>query len=348
MRIALFGFGSLGRALLAAAAAMPDVTVATIVDHAPGLAGTAVEGPAGSLTVAPRLPPAAAPTVLFHATTSDPERATAEIVAALEAGYAVVSAAEWLFHPWLRFPRAAEAIDRAARAAGRAALGCGINPGFCFEALPILAARTLARVDRFDILRISNVSGVGPSDFAHLGFGLDEATFRARVADGAIEGHMGFPESVAALAECTGVAIDAIEDRLAALPARRPVTLAHRTVAEGEAVAITQVATGFRAGAAVITMTLEMHLDPEFYGRTPREAVRIEGSRTLALDIAPAAPPVPGAAAMMLHAARALGALPPGLASPLDLPAGGSGPTRRLSAGPAARDGSGSRFALAG
>lgn len=350
MHAAIFGFGNLGRAILAALTARGSSSVGAIVDTAPVLAGvsTASVFPAGGDhgTILPSLPPADQPTVLFHASTSEPARATAEIVAALEAGYSVVSAAEWLFHPWLRHGAEAAAIDAAARRAGTVAMGCGINPGFCFETLPVLVSRTMAEVKRFEILRVSNVSGVGPADFAHLGFGLTEPDFRARVAEGSIEGHMGFPESIAALAECTGVAIDAIDDRLEPTLALRPVTLAHRTVALGEVAGITQVARGYRGGEAVIVMTLDMFLDPEFYGRSPREALRIDGSRSLALDISPAAPPVPGAAAMMVQAAEGLAQLRPGLASLLDLPLGFGGLSRSLRAGPAERDGSGSHFAV--
>ncbi len=350
MRALLFGFGSLGRALLAALQAAGDVEVVAIIDDAPGLAGQAVAdllpGNPCELVIRADLPPAEAPTVLFHVSTSAPDRATREIIQALDAGYSVLSAAEWMFHPWLRFGEAAARIDAAARAAGAVALGCGINPGFVFETLPILLARTVARVDRLEILRISNVSGVGPADFSHLGFGLTPDVFAARVADGSIEGHMGFPESVAALAECAGIAIDTITDRLEPTLATTPIALAHRTVAAGEVAGITQIATGVLAGSDRIVMTLEMFLDPEAHGRSPREAVALEGSRSFQLALSPASPPVPGAAAMMMHAARSVAAMQPGLVSLLDMPLSAGRPLRSLRAGPADRDGSGSRFAV--
>ncbi len=351
MRALLFGFGSLGRALLAALQGAGDIEIVAIIDDAPALAGQAVAallpGNASDLVIRADLPAADGPTVLFHASTSAPDRATREIIQAIEAGYSVISAAEWMFHPWLRFGEAAAHIDGAARAAGTVVLGCGINPGFVFETLPILLARTVAQVDRLEILRISNVCGVGPADFAHLGFGLTVERFAERVADGSIEGHMGFPESVAALAECAGIAIDTITDRLEPTLAAAPITLAHRTVAAGEVAGITQIATGALAGRDRIVMTLEMFLDPEAHGRSPREAIALEGSRSFQLALSPAAPPVPGAAAMMMHAARSLAATEPGLVSLLDLPLAGGRRLRSLRAGAAQRDRSGSRFTLA-
>ena len=89
MHAAIFGFGNLGRAILAALATRASSSVGAIVDTAPGLAGasTASVFPAGGDrgTILPSLPPADQPTVLFHASTSEPARATAEIIAALEA-----------------------------------------------------------------------------------------------------------------------------------------------------------------------------------------------------------------------------------------------------------------------
>ncbi|WP_336801145.1 hypothetical protein [Kaistia sp. MMO-174] len=350
MRVALFGFGNLGRALFAALQASPDFEIVTIIDDAPDLVGhpvaDVVPGTSCDLSIQATLPPAAGPTILFHASTSAPDRATAQILAGLKAGYSVLSAAEWLFHPWLRYGAEFEALDGAARASGTTVMGCGINPGFCFETLPILLSRTLVEVTKLDILRVSNVGGVGPADFAHLGFGLSPETFAGRVADGSIEGHMGFPESVAAVAECVGIPIDTITDSLEPTFATTPIVLSHRTVGIGEVAGITQTATGSLGGVTSIVMRLEMFLDPAAYGRKPQEAVSVEGSRDFSLSLSPAAPPVPGAAAMMLHAARGLAGMPHGFVSLLDMPISGGRLSRTLRAGPAKRSTRGSQFGV--
>lgn len=336
----IFGFGTLGRALLQAIEATGHFRLDTVVDTAPGLSGRRVgeilpSVAFGGLTVSRAIPaaPSAAPAALcFHASTSHPATATAEILELLDAGYHVVSAAEWLFHPWLRQAVQARALDARARAAGRSVLGCGINPGFCFEALPILLGRTMAEIASIEILRVSDVRGIGPADCAHVGLGLSQDAFGTGVAAGTVEGHMGFPESVAALAECAGLAIDAISDRLEPTLATEPIVLAHRIVERGEVAGITQTAVGNRAGRDVITMRLEMFLDPAAYGRAPQERVEIRGSRDVTLSIAPAAPAVAGAAAMMVHTAPALASTEPGLHAMLSLPLGGARPQRVLRA----------------
>ncbi len=73
---------------------------------------------------------------------------------------------------------------------------------------------------------------------------------------------MGFPESIAALAESLGVPIDRITDHLVPTLATRPLQLRHRLVSPGEVVGITQTAAGYIGDDAVINMKLEMFLDP--------------------------------------------------------------------------------------
>lgn len=351
MDAAIVGYGTLGRAIHRVLAQSSAARLSVVVDCAPALVGVpavADLGPPGPAIVA-ALPPATVPTVLFHATGSDPDAVTHEILAAVRSGYHVISAAEWLFHPWMRYAERADEIDRAARAAGVTVLGCGINPGFCFESLPVLIARTIGRIDSVEILRVSDVSGIGPSDFAHLGFGLTPDQFAAGVLDGHIVGHMGFPESVAALGECVGLSIDAISDRLAPIPAGAPIQLAHRLVAAGEVAGLVQTAIGYRDDATPIRMVLEMYLDPVSAGRTPCERVRLAGSRTVQVSVEPGSPAVAGAAAMMVEAAHAVAACAPaaGLISLFDLPAGGGRLTRHLKAVAEQRDGSGTRIDLA-
>jgi 4-hydroxy-tetrahydrodipicolinate reductase len=262
--------------------------------------------------------------VLLQATTSDPSTVPEEIAAALAAAADVVTAAEWMFHPWLRHGRAAARIDAAARQAGRRVIGCGANPGFSFETLPLVLARSVSGLRFLDITRIADVSRIGPGDFRHVGFGLTADRFAAHLASGAIEGHIGFPESMAAVAERCGWSLDRIEESWEPALADKAFTAAGGPVAAGTIAAITQTASGYAGGECRIRMTLEMLLDPAAAGREPQERVVAEGHRTVTLTSTPAASPVDGAAALMLSAARALSSLPPGLHSPLDLPLGGA------------------------
>ena len=179
----IWGAGNLGRALARTMAATRAFEVVAVVETDPSARGRRLSDLVPGLRFDAPIHPTIAdcaslgPATVFHATTSAPGPVMQQVLAAIDAGHSVISAAEWLFHPWLRFGGQAAALDAAARAANVRVLGCGINPGFCFETLPILLARTLHGITGLDIRRVSDASGVGPSDFAHLGFGLPEEAF---------------------------------------------------------------------------------------------------------------------------------------------------------------------------
>jgi 4-hydroxy-tetrahydrodipicolinate reductase len=351
MRAVIWGVGGLGQALLRAAPAY-DVAVVALVDQDSAKVGRPLAdmpSAAQSGNVLAELPPrkSTGADVVFQSTNSHRETVTRQILAAVEAGYSVVTAAEWMFHPWLRHRDESAAIDAAARKAGVRVVGCGINPGFVFDVLPVLLSHITHSISSIEITRVSNVSGEGPAGFRHLGFGLDRANFGKRVAAGETEGHIGFPESVAAIAERMHLPIDRITDHLEPTLAVRPLQLSHRLINPGEVVGITQTACGYVGGRAALTMRLEMFLDPEGYGRSPQESVVVTGDHSFTLTVKPAARPAEGAAAMMINAAAALPAVPPGLVSLLDLPRGGA-PAPRMHAGAPARDERGTELTMAG
>jgi 4-hydroxy-tetrahydrodipicolinate reductase len=353
MRAVIWGFGRLGRAIARTAAASGSCEIVGIVDSDPAIVGRPLAeflpgAPKGRVERELAGCASADASLLFHATTSAREATTRQALAALEAGYSVVSGAEWLFHPWLRHPVETETLDRAARAASRHVIGCGINPGFSFDTLPLILSRTAHSFSSIRIRRVADVSGEGPSGFHHLGFGLGLPAFAERVAAGTIEGHMGFPESIAALAERLALPLDRITDFLEPTPAERPLQLTHRLISPGEVVGITQTATGYAGERAVVTMRLEMFLDPTGYGRSPQESVEIDGSRSFAVSLKPAAPPADGAATMMIYAATALATVAPGLISLFDLPIGGAPPDRRLRERDTKRTGQGTSIGTAG
>jgi 4-hydroxy-tetrahydrodipicolinate reductase len=329
MRALIWGFGQLGRAIARAAIVTGRCEVVGIVDCDPALVGRPVSEflpGAGEQRILAALPEYAETEaeIVFHAIGSAREATTSQVLAAIDANYSVVSAAEWLFHPWLRHPAEAEALDRAARSKSERVVGCGINPGFSFDTLPLILSRTTHDFSSIRIKRVADVSGEGPAGFHHLGFGLTKRAFAERVIAGTIEGHMGFPESIAALAERLDLQIDRITDHLEPTIAARPLQLSHRLIGLGEVVGITQKATAYVRDRAIIRMDLEMFLDPAGYGRSPHESIEFEGSRSFTVTIKPAALPADGAAAMMLYAANALSTVGPGLVSLFDLPLGGS------------------------
>lgn len=118
-------------------------------------------------------------------------------------GYHVVGLCEELSFPWRSAPEVAERLDRAARAADRAVLGTGANPGFVMDLIPVLASTALLGVDRIEVERTADLAGFGPL-LAKFGFGLEPDEFRRRLGDDVV-GHIGFEQTLAQLCDTFGI-----------------------------------------------------------------------------------------------------------------------------------------------
>src|SRR5438105_3761779 len=108
---------------------------------------TLAEALAGA-TVPPRL--------ALHATRSTVAAVRDELIALVGAGCDVVSTCEELAAPWLRAPEAADAVDAAARAAGRRIVGAGVNPGFAMDLLPLALAQAATGIRSITIRRVQD------------------------------------------------------------------------------------------------------------------------------------------------------------------------------------------------
>ncbi|MCB1496963.1 MAG: hypothetical protein KDJ86_14335 [Bauldia sp.] len=352
-RVAVWGFGALGRAIVGACADGRDFVVTAVIDHDDTIVGgrisDVIAGFRGDLRVSSDPGAMSGADIIFHAATSEPSEVLLHLTAAVGSDCDVVTAAEWMFYPWLRYADLAERIDREARTGGRRVVGCGVNPGFAFDTIPLVLSQVVPGLRRLDVTRVADVSGIGRSDFAHVGLGLKPDVFAERLSSGAIHGHIGFPESMAAVAERRGWPIDTIEESWEPVVAGREIRSAGGVVARGAVAGVVQRAVASVDCHPCMSMTLEMLLDPDGAGRTAQETVIAEGTQTVTMTVSPSASPVSGAATMMLHAARGLDHASPGLVSLLDLPLGGAERlTRSLRAVGSARTDAGSlRLTLA-
>ena len=96
------------------------------------------------------------PDIAVVSTSSALEIVAGTIETCLAAGVAVVSTTEELSFPWRERPELAKRIDEAARAAGRAVLGTGVNPGFAMDALPLALSAVCERVDGVIVRRFQD------------------------------------------------------------------------------------------------------------------------------------------------------------------------------------------------
>jgi len=339
INLILFGVGALGALVTRCiAAGHPRLAIVAAVDHDPAKIGKrlgdlvpeAKEGAeivvAPDLTTALRQAPAAADLVL-HMTVSEPELIESELMAAMERRLDIVSASEAMFHPALRHAAFASRIDAAARAHGVTVTGCGINPGFVMDAVPLLLARATSGISAIRLSRLIDVTGTGPGDIQHVGYGLTEPEFRAGIRGGRIHGHIGLPESFACLAERLDLPLDRVEERWETTLAELPIdsgTPLLGMIQPGRIVGIAQEAVGYSGDRAILTARLTMFYQPWEFGLEEADIIEIDGAQNIRAAVRPANVSLFGAANVIVNAALDVADAPPGLLNHLDLPIAGA------------------------
>lgn len=335
--IILFGVGAMGGRLLRVLEAdYPGLRVVAAVDRDPAKAGRTVAEVTGhrrfgDLTIVADLETALAglpvrPDVLVHMTESKPPLIRDQLLAALNAGLNVVSAAESMFYPGLRYGAFAAELDGAARANGVSITGTGINPGFSYDVLPLVLARGTSAVESLTIHRCIDVTGTGPGDIEHVGYGLTPEEFNKRIADGRVVGHMGAPESLTRIADRLNLEIDEITEAWDLETAAFEVDSGDPMLGilpPGRVVGITQHARALSKGREVMRTSLAMYYQPERFGLVEEDRIEITGAMPVTMSIKPAMQSLFGAANILANAIVPLADAAPGLLSPLDLPTGG-------------------------
>jgi hypothetical protein len=336
--VVLFGLGALGScAVKVLSTGYPQIRVVGAVDHAPGMTGKRMGDlfpgmPQGAdIVVSPEIGAcldglAKKPDVVYHMTESILSKIEGQMTTILDRGINVISASEGMFHPTLRFPEVAKRLDAAAAAKGVSITGVGINPGYVFDSVPLMIARCTSGVTAVNIRRVIDVTGTGPGDIDHVGFMLSPDEFQRRIASGRIVGHMGLPDTIAAVSERLGLEIDRIEESWETATASFPVASGLKEVGmiePGRVIGITQTGKGLVGDKPVVSMNLVMYYDPSRHGLEETDEIEIVGSHHIRVSFRPSAVSIYGAANLVVNATHDVILASPGLLSVLDFGAAG-------------------------
>jgi 4-hydroxy-tetrahydrodipicolinate reductase len=94
-------------------------------------------------------------------------------------------------------------------------VGAGVNPGLVFDALVLTILGAHPDDVQVTVRRFVDISGFGDTVLQRIGVGMTFAQFEQGVADGAILGHAGFPQSMSIVGRARGRAVSSIEAQLA-------------------------------------------------------------------------------------------------------------------------------------
>jgi hypothetical protein len=336
--VVLLGLGALGSsAIKVLNTGYPLIRIVGAVDRAPTMAGKRLGcvfpgmGQGADVVITPEMGAcldglAEKPDVVYHMTESILSKIEGQMTEILARGINVISASEGMFHPSLRFPEVAGRLDAAAKARGVSVTGVGINPGYIFDSVPLMIARCTSGVSAVNIRRVIEVTGTGPGDIDHVGFMLPPDEFHRRIESGRIVGHMGLPDTIAAVSERLNLKIDRIEESWETATASFPVESGLKGVGmiePGRVIGITQTGKGMLGDRSVVSMSLLMFYDPPRHGLEEADEIEIIGSHHIHVSFRPAAVSIYGAANLVVNATHDVIAAPPGLVNVLDFSVAG-------------------------
>lgn len=310
------GLGPIGRRILAAAHADPQIHVVGVVDIAETLIGrdasVLVQG-APALLVHPSVEAARdalprsgpQPEAVLHATGSTLEGVAPQLDEALQLRLHVISTCEELAYPFARHNVLAQRLDERAVALGRSLVGTGVNPGFVMDQIVVAAAGASHSIRRVEVRRIQNPTPRRESFRKKVGMNLPRLEYENLAASGTF-GHVGLVESGRLIAAGLGWQITNWAERLKPV---QPDPL-------GVVLGTVQVARGTTSDDRVVHLHFEAHSGV----RGDFDEIEIQGTPPLRLRFEGGVFGEDATAAAILRAARVIRSAPPGLITVLDLP----------------------------
>ncbi|MDP2343084.1 MAG: dihydrodipicolinate reductase [Deltaproteobacteria bacterium] len=198
-RVVVVGAGPIGASIAVDVARRPELRLVAVVDLDPKklgseIAGVRVQGSVAEVDA----------DVAVVCTTSSFVGIVPTLRACLARGLHVVSTCEQLVWPWHTHKELAAVVDDEARAAGKAIVGTGVNPGFLMDALPVFLTAISARVDSISVVRAQDASTRRIPFQNKIGIGLQMHEWNQSVAAGGFL-HQGLQESAALIAQATGL-----------------------------------------------------------------------------------------------------------------------------------------------
>lgn len=297
--LVLVGAGPIGVDAAKACVALGIVDgVVAVADIDPGVrAAAAAAFGCGVVPVARDLPAPDGADVAVLAFSSSAAETAPAAEGLVARGYHVVTTCEELSDP--SRPERGE-LDRAARAAGRAVVATGANPGFVMDGLALAVARGSAGVSAVRVSRRVDTSTRRPQLVAKTGRGLTESEFRTRAAAAAI-GHVGLAASARLLASGLGWRLGEVDELI------EPVLGGDQCVA-----GLHQRATGRDDAGRVVTLDLVMT-----WGLSePVDRIEVDGTPPLVAEIVGGYPGDEGTTARVVRAVEACGRLGAGFHLP--------------------------------
>ncbi|MCS7233777.1 MAG: 2,4-diaminopentanoate dehydrogenase [Synergistetes bacterium] len=223
MRIALWGFGAMGRGIATALIQSDLIKLVGVIDRDPSLSGRDVGeilgiGPYGiRVSDSPEIIRKVNPDLVIIATSSFVREVLPQVEFAVKACSNVITIAEEMVFPFYTYPDESSYLDDLAKRYGVTILGTGVNPGFVLDTLIIALTGVCLKVERIVARRINDLSPFGKTVMESQGVGKTLSEFEKGLRDGKVVGHIGFHQSIGMISRALGWRITRVEEE------RRPI-----------------------------------------------------------------------------------------------------------------------------
>ena len=260
--------------------------------------------------------------LVLLASDSFTKNAFPKIKLCVEQGLNVISTAEEMAWPWAQQPELSMEIDRLARQNGVTVFGTGINPGFVLDLLILALTGTCENVTSIEAARINDLSPFGGVVMHEQGVGITPEVFKKRLAEDDLAGHVGFPESISAIAEGLGIDLEKITQTKDPIISSVHRETPYAKVEPGNLAGIRQQGYGMtKDGKCFIHLDHPQQIRPEKEGTETGDYVTIHtGDYDLNFSGKPEMPGGIGTIAMMVNMIPQVLNAPAGLTNLLELP----------------------------
>ena len=324
VRVVVFGTGTVGMATLELCATKPWLDVVGIVDGSGATAGSSPAPRGGSEAVVPVMTPdevldATTPDIALIATRSPIAEVLPDIARCARRGIDVICTSEELPWPSVTSERDAELLHNLAADNSVAIAATGINPGFVFDAIPLVLASGSWDIDNIHVSRSLDASVFGQAVHRSLGVGYDPSEVHQAIAEGKVRGHIGFEESANTIAAGMGLVLSRFEEQIEPVVAERAYQLREYRIEPGETAGVTQSASAWVGDTEWISFDLSLHVNPRSVGWETVDRITIAGRNPMDVVIHSGTQAVLTTAARLVNTIPAVLKAPPGTYSGADL-----------------------------
>jgi len=330
VKVAVWGFGAMGSGVVKMLLAKKGVEVTGVCDIAPNRIGkdiyellkvdradrtpVIVSGDITKVLAQNRAD------VCIIATDSFVEKIYDKLLLVLGKGVNIITTAEEMSYPRVKYPELSAKIDAAAKAAGCSVLGTGINPGFAMDLLAILLSAAMTNVESVKCRRVNSLSPFGPAVMEEMGVGITPEEYEKRVAQGLLSGHVGFAESVGMISDALGFGVDHFEQQMAPIITKVDRKSPYGAAGAGCVAGVDMKGLGRRNGNLLIEMEHPQQIEPESEGVNTGDYIELRGTPPVSMAINPEISGGFGTIAMSVNCIPQVINADPGLITMLDIP----------------------------